>query len=236
MCVCVCVSVSVSSTCSDTCAGQQTYELHHCVRVCVCVCVCVCLCSSLVTSLIIFKYTMVYAYIQVRALPHKDTDMHTCAHISMRTHREAKMGLMVSACVTSGAVTGSALQHGSGSGQLPVSDKWHTHTHTHMQRMRGGRGMHACVLTLVPVCAVCVYVCVCVNRYFIQDLFHTTVLASFMGLTEPARNLSRDRPLGRVLSAGVILPVIAQVRYETHTHTRTQVALSRAWHTLRPAD
>lgn len=44
-----------------------------------------------------------------------------------------------------------------------------------------------------------------------QDLFHTTVLGACMALTEPYVELGRERPLSRVLTVGVILPVLAQV-------------------------
>jgi hypothetical protein len=48
-------------------------------------------------------------------------------------------------------------------------------------------------------------------QYLLQDLFHTTLLASCMALTGPAKQLSKERPLARVLSGGVILPVLGQV-------------------------
>jgi hypothetical protein len=47
---------------------------------------------------------------------------------------------------------------------------------------------------------------------WVQDMFHTTLLATCMSLTAPASTLSVERPLPRVLSMGVILPVLAQVR------------------------
>lgn len=48
-------------------------------------------------------------------------------------------------------------------------------------------------------------------QYFLQDLFHTTLLAAAMAFTGAATELSRERPLATVLSVGVILPVIGQV-------------------------
>lgn len=47
-------------------------------------------------------------------------------------------------------------------------------------------------------------------RYLIQDLLYTTVLASVMGFTHPARKLSKQRPPARLMSLGIWLPVILQ--------------------------
>ena len=47
-------------------------------------------------------------------------------------------------------------------------------------------------------------------QYLIQDLLYTTVLASLMGFTRPARALSRHRPPERLMSLGIWLPVAAQ--------------------------
>jgi len=49
-------------------------------------------------------------------------------------------------------------------------------------------------------------------QYLLQDMLHTTLLASCMGLTEPARKLGLKRPPSKVVCAAVILPVLAQVR------------------------
>ncbi|PSC67462.1 hypothetical protein C2E20_8853 [Micractinium conductrix] len=47
-------------------------------------------------------------------------------------------------------------------------------------------------------------------QYLIQDLLYTTVLASVMGFTHPARKLSRERPPERLMSLGIWLPVLLQ--------------------------
>lgn len=47
-------------------------------------------------------------------------------------------------------------------------------------------------------------------QYLIQDLLYTTVLASVMGFTHPARKLSKQRPPERLMSLGIWLPVILQ--------------------------
>jgi magnesium-transporting ATPase (P-type) len=47
-------------------------------------------------------------------------------------------------------------------------------------------------------------------QYLIQDLLFTTVLASVMGFTHPARRLSRERPPQRLMSLGIWLPVTMQ--------------------------
>ncbi|KAG2500541.1 hypothetical protein HYH03_001317 [Edaphochlamys debaryana] len=47
-------------------------------------------------------------------------------------------------------------------------------------------------------------------QYLIEDLFFTTVLAALMGFTEPRKQLSRSRPLQRVMSAPLLLSTLAQ--------------------------
>ena len=47
-------------------------------------------------------------------------------------------------------------------------------------------------------------------QYLIQDLLYTTVLASVMGFTRPAKRLSKARPPERLMSLGIWLPVLLQ--------------------------
>ncbi|PRW55974.1 Ca-transporting ATPase [Chlorella sorokiniana] len=47
-------------------------------------------------------------------------------------------------------------------------------------------------------------------QYLLQDLLYTTVLASVMGFTHPAKRLSKTRPPARLMSLGIWLPVILQ--------------------------
>lgn len=44
----------------------------------------------------------------------------------------------------------------------------------------------------------------------LQDLLYTTVLASVMGFTHPAKKLSKQRPPERLMSLGIWLPVMLQ--------------------------
>lgn len=47
-------------------------------------------------------------------------------------------------------------------------------------------------------------------QYLLQDLLYTTVLASVMGFTHPAKRLSKTRPPARLMSLGIWLPVMLQ--------------------------
>lgn len=47
-------------------------------------------------------------------------------------------------------------------------------------------------------------------QYLIQDLFYTTTLASAMALTHPAKKLSQDLPIKRVISPPVVAAVLVQ--------------------------
>lgn len=50
------------------------------------------------------------------------------------------------------------------------------------------------------------------SEYLVQDLFFTTILASFMGLTHPrAHNLSKTRPLQRVMSLPLLTSIFLQI-------------------------
>eukprot|EP00200_Dunaliella_tertiolecta_P004519 CAMPEP_0202343544 /NCGR_PEP_ID=MMETSP1126-20121109/3613_1 /ASSEMBLY_ACC=CAM_ASM_000457 /TAXON_ID=3047 /ORGANISM="Dunaliella tertiolecta, Strain CCMP1320" /LENGTH=1592 /DNA_ID=CAMNT_0048934615 /DNA_START=141 /DNA_END=4919 /DNA_ORIENTATION=+ len=52
-------------------------------------------------------------------------------------------------------------------------------------------------------------------QWLLEDMLHTTLLASCMALTEPARKLGLQRPPSRVLCLAVCLPVLAQVAVDT---------------------
>ena len=49
-------------------------------------------------------------------------------------------------------------------------------------------------------------------QYLVQDLFFTTILASFMGLTHPrSHQLSKQRPLQRVMSIPLLTSILLQI-------------------------
>ena len=48
-------------------------------------------------------------------------------------------------------------------------------------------------------------------QYLIQDLFFTTVLAGLMGFTEPRPQLSRHKPINRVMSVPLMTSTMLQL-------------------------
>ncbi|KAG1678904.1 hypothetical protein FOA52_003573 [Chlamydomonas sp. UWO 241] len=69
-------------------------------------------------------------------------------------------------------------------------------------------------------------------QYLLQDMFHTTLLASLMGLTQPAKNLGPRRPPTQVLSAAVIVPVVGQLVVVTAFQIGALKALqAQSWYT-----
>mmetsp|Transcript_29272 Transcript_29272/g.64753 ORF Transcript_29272/g.64753 Transcript_29272/m.64753 type:complete len:705 (-) Transcript_29272:814-2928(-) len=48
-------------------------------------------------------------------------------------------------------------------------------------------------------------------QFLIQDLFFTTVLAAFMGFTEPRSKLSRQKPMDRVMSLPLLVSTVLQL-------------------------
>ena len=73
-------------------------------------------------------------------------------------------------------------------------------------RRSGCRAFHClCCARLSPCRATVAALPAC-----LQDLLYTTVLASVMGFTRPARRLSKERPPERLMSLGIWAPVILQ--------------------------
>jgi cation-transporting ATPase 13A3/4/5 len=65
-----------------------------------------------------------------------------------------------------------------------------------------------------------------------QDLFYITILAAFMGYTHPRQELSRQKPLGRVLSPPVLLSTTLQLAVIIVFQTASLRALYRVpWYT-----
>lgn len=60
-----------------------------------------------------------------------------------------------------------------------------------------------------------------------QDLFYTTILAALMGYTKPCKSLARAKPVGRVLSPPLIIPLVLQlvvvIIFQVGTHMRQSV-------------
>jgi cation-transporting ATPase 13A3/4/5 len=66
----------------------------------------------------------------------------------------------------------------------------------------------------------------------VQDLFYITILAAFMGYTHPRQELSRQKPLGRVMSLPVLLSTTLQLAVIIVFQTASLRALYRVpWYT-----